>query len=55
MVLGLFPGRGILLIWITVGQIHIVLAASADGVFRHFFSYLSFFFSFSLSMGGGPI
>ena len=33
----------------------IALAVGADGVFGHFFSHLSFLFSFSLSLGDGPI
>ena len=33
----------------------IALAVGAGGVFGHFFSHLSFLFSFSLSLGDGPI
>ena len=44
-----FQCRGVLLIWITVGQGPIVLAVGAGGVFGHFFSRLSFLFSFYLS------
>ena len=34
----------------------IALAAGAgEGLFGHFFSHLSFLFSFSLSLGDGPI
>ena len=51
-----FQGRGVLLIWIIVGQGPIALAVGAGGgCFGHFFSRLSFLFSFSLSLGGGPI
>ena len=43
--------RGVLLIWIIVGQGPIVLAVSAGGgLFGHFFSHLSVLFSFSLSL-----
>ena len=42
--------RGVLLIWIMVGQGPIALAVGMIGrLFGHFFSRLSFFFSFSLS------
>ena len=51
-----FQCRGVLLIWIIVGQEPIALAVGADGgCFGHFFSRLSILFSFSLSLGGGPI
>ena len=50
-----FQCRGVLLIWIMVGQGPIALAVGAGGVFGHFFSHLSLFFSFSLSLGDGPI
>ena len=52
-----FQCRGVLLIWIIVGQGPIALAVGAGGggVFGHFFSRLSFPFSFSLSLGDGPI
>ena len=50
-----FQYRGVLLIWIIVGQGHIVLVIGAGGVFGHFF-LSSFFFSFlSPSLGDGPI
>ena len=56
MVLGKLPAPGVLLIWIRVGQGHIALAVGAGwGLFGHFFSPLSFLFSFSLSLGDGPI
>ena len=47
--LGKFPVPGVLLIWIIVGQGHIMLAVGADGVVWTFFSRLSFLFSFLLS------
>ena len=52
MVLGKLSVRGVLLIWIIVGQGPLALAVGA-GVFLfcfflHFFSSLSFLFSFSL-------
>ena len=51
-----FQYRGVLLIWIGVGQGPTALAIGAgEGLFGHFFSRLSFLFSFSLSLGGGPI
>ena len=51
-----FQCRGVLLSWITVGQGPIVLAVGAGlGLFGHFFSHLLLLFSFSLSLGDGPI
>ena len=51
-----FQFRGVLLIWITVGQGPIVLAVGAGGgCLDIFFSHLSFLFSFSLSLGDDPI
>ena len=51
-----FQFRGVLLIWIIVGQGPIALAVGAGGgLFGHFFSHLSLVFSFSLSLGDGPI
>ena len=51
-----FQCRGVLLTWNTVGQGPIVLAVGAGGgCFGHFFSPLSLLFSFSLSLGDGPI
>ena len=51
-----FQCRGVLLVWMIVGQGPIVLAVGAGGgLFRYFFSYLSFLLSFSLSLGDGPI
>ena len=59
MVLGKLPVPGILLIWIRLGQSSTVLAVGTGGggggLFGHFFSRLSFLFSFSLSLGDGPI
>ena len=47
---------GVLLLWMIVGQGPIALAIGAGGgLFGHFFSHLSFLFSFSLSLGDGPI
>ena len=51
-----FQCRGVLLLWMVVGQGPIALAIGAGGgLFGHFFSHLSFLFSFSLSLGDGPI
>ena len=54
-----FQCRGVLLIWIRVEQGPTALAEGAGGggggLFGHFFSRLSFLFSFSLSLGDGPI
>ena len=48
------PGRPTILI--TVGQGPTALAVGAGGgLFGHFLSHLSFLFSFSLSLGDGPI
>ena len=47
------PGRPTILI--TVRQWHAALAVGAGGFFGHFYSHLSFLFSFSLSLGDGPI
>ena len=46
--------RGVLLIWIRVGQGPTALAVGA-GCLDIFFSRQSFLFSFSLSLGNGPI
>ena len=54
MVLGKLPVLGRPTIWITVGQGPTALAVGA-GLFRHFYSHLSFLSSFYLSLGGGPI
>ena len=50
-----FQFRGVLLIWIRVGQGPTALAVGANGVVWTFFSCLSFLFSFCLSLGDGPI
>ena len=51
-----FQCRGVLLVWMMVGQGPIALAVGAGGrLFGHFFSHLSFLFSFSLSLGDGTI
>ena len=42
MVLGKLPVPGRPTIWITVGQGPTALAVGAGGVFRHFYSHLSF-------------
>ena len=47
---------GVLLIWIIEGQGPIVLAVGAGGgCLDIFFFHLSLLFSFSLSLGDGPI
>ena len=51
-----FQCRSVLLVWITVGQGPTALTVGAGGgLFGHFYSHLSFFSSFSLSLGDGPI
>ena len=51
-----FQCRGVLLIWIRVGQGLTVLAVGMGGGYLDiFFSRLSFLFSFSLSLGDGSI
>ena len=51
-----FQCRGVLLIWNRVGQGPTALAVGVGGVCLDiFFSRLSFLFSFSLSLGDGPI
>ena len=51
-----FQCRGVLLIWIRVGQGPAALAVVAGGGCLDIFdSRLSFLFSFSLSLGDGPI
>ena len=48
------PGRPTILI--TEGQGPTTLAVGAGGeLFGHFYCHLSFLFSFSLSLGDGPI
>ena len=56
MVLGKLPVPGRPTILITVGQGPTALAVGAGGgLFGHFYSHLSILFSFSLSLGDGPI
>ena len=51
-----FQCRGVLLIWIRVGQGPSALTKGSGGVcLDFFFSRLSFLFSFSLSLGDAPI
>ena len=55
-VLGKLPVTGRPTILITVGQGPTALAVGARwGLFGHFYSHLSFLFSFSLSLGDDPI
>ena len=55
-VLGKLPVPGRPTILNTVGQGPTALAVGAGGgLFGHFYSHLSFLFSFSLSLGDGPI
>ena len=52
----IFQCRGVLLIWIIVGQGPVALAVSVGGgCLDNFFSYLSFLSSFSVSLGDGSI
>ena len=56
MLLGKLPVPGRPTIWMIVGQGPIALAVGAGGrLFGHFYSLLSFFLSFSLSLGDDPI
>ena len=50
-----FQCRGVLLVWINVGQGPTALVVCGWGLFGHFYSRLSFLFSFSLSLGDDPI
>ena len=50
-----FQCQGVLLTWLTEGQGPIVLSVGAGGVVWTFLSHLSLPFSFSLSVGDGPI
>ena len=51
-----FQFRGVLLIWIIVGQGPIAIAVGAGGgCLDIFFSQLSLLFSFSFPLGDGPI
>ena len=55
-VLGKLPVPGRPTILNTVGQGPTALAVGAGGgLFGHFYSHLAFLFSFSLSLGDGPI
>ena len=55
MVLGKLPVPGCPTIWVIVGQGPIALAVCAGEGCLDFFSLLYPFFSFSLSLGDGPI
>ena len=55
MVLGKLPVLGRPTIWVIVGQGSIALAVGAGGGCLDIFSLLYPFFSFSLSLGAGPI
>ena len=48
-----FQCRGVLLIWMIVGQGPIALAVGADGGGLDIFTLICPFFSFSLSLGDG--
>ena len=50
-----FQCRGVLLIWITVGQGPAALAVGAGGGCLDIFTHPSFLSSFSLSLGDGLI
>ena len=50
-----FQCWGVLLIWIIVGQGPVVLALGAGGGCLDILSHLSLLYSFSLSLGDGPI
>ena len=50
-----FQCRGVLLVWITVGQGPYALAVGAGGGCSDIFSLAYHFFSFSLSLGDDPI
>ena len=54
--LGKLPVSGRPTIWMTVEQGPTALAVgSGGGLFGHFYSQLSFLYSFSLSLEDGPI
>ena len=55
MVLGNLPVPGVLLIWIRVGLGPTALVVGAGGGCLDIFSLVYHFFSFSLSLGDGPI
>ena len=50
-----FQCRGVLLIWIIVGQGPVALAVGADGGRLDIFTLLYLFISLSPSLGDGPI
>ena len=50
-----FQCRGVLLIWLIVGQGPTALAVGADGGCLDIFTLISLLSSFSLSLGDGPI
>ena len=50
-----FQCRGVLLIWIGVGQEPTALAVGAGGDCLDIFSLVYYFSSFSFSLGDGPI
>ena len=50
-----FQCRVVIQFWIIVGQGPTALVVGAGGVVGTFFSCLSFLFSYSLSLGDGPI
>ena len=51
MVLGKLTVQVRSILWMIVGQGPIALAVGAEGVFRHIYPSLSFFFSFPFSLG----
>ena len=55
MVLGKLPVPGRPTLLMIVGQGPTALVVGADGGCLDIFTYLSFLFSFSLSLGDGPI
>ena len=56
MVLGELPVPGRPTIWMIVGaRAYCACSKCGWGLFGHFYSPLSFLFSFSLSLGDGPI
>ena len=55
MVLGKLPVPGRPPIWMILGQGPTALAVGASGGCLNIFTLLSFLFSYSLSLGDGPI
>ena len=53
-VLGKLPVPGRPTIWITLGQAYCACSRCGWGLFGHFYSHLSFLFSFSLSLAVKP-